>query len=116
MEISIFGESDLPAKIGLTTIPLFYLSVFKAPVAVHNRISSLQRKFLWAWGRENRTIPRVSWENVCKPMEEGGLGIKENRSFKFALLAKWKWWIMSDEGGKWKEILVSKYSTETSRG
>ena len=99
-----------------TAIPLFYLSVFKAPAAVHDRISSLQRKFLWAWGKENKTISWVSWENVCRPQEEGGLGIKEIRSFNTALLAKWKWRIMSDEGGKWKDILLSKYGTETEGG
>jgi len=99
-----------------TAIPLFYLSVFKAPATVHDRISSLQRKFLWAWGKETKTISWVSWKNVCRPQEEGGLGIKEIRSFNTALLAKWKWRIMSDEGGKWKDILLSKYGTETGRG
>ena len=98
-----------------TAIPLFYQSVFKAPVAVCNRISSIQRRFIWAWGRENNTISWVSWDNVCKPLQEGGLGIKEIRNFNSALLAKWKWRIMSDEGGKWKDILQSKYGTEEGR-
>jgi len=98
-----------------TAIPLFYLSVFKAPTTVHDSICSLQRKFLWAWGSENRTISWVTWKNVCMPQEEGGLGIKETRCFNAALLAKWKWRIMSNEGGKMKEILGSKYGIEIER-
>ena len=36
-----------------TAIPLFYLSIFKAPVAVCNKISSIQRKF---YGRGENII------------------------------------------------------------
>jgi len=92
-----------------TFIPLFYLSFFKAPASVCNKIKSIQRSFLWAWGRDNRSIPWVSWENICKPCEEGGLGIKDMRKFNFALMAKWKWRLMNEEEGKWKDILKSKY-------
>ena len=99
-----------------TSIPLFYLSIFRAPVAVCNRINSIQRRFLWAWGKENKAIAWVSWENVCKPCEEGGLGIKETRSFNSALLTKWKWRLLGEAGGKWKEILISFYGSETGRG
>ena len=95
-----------------TAIPLFYLSIFKVPVAVCNKISSIQRKFLWDWGRQNKSISRVSWDSVCKPLEEGGLRVKKIRKFNSALLAKWKWRLMSGEGGKWKEILNFKYGSE----
>ena len=98
-------------KSAFTAIPLFYLSIFKAPVAVCNKISSIQRKFLWAWGKHNKSIPWVSWDNVCKPLEDGGLGVKEVKNFNVALLAKWRWRIMSNEGGKWMEIISSKYSS-----
>jgi len=92
-----------------TSIPLFYLSFFKASVLICERIMNIQRRFLWAWGRNNRSIPWVSWGNICKPLEEGGLGIKDVRKFNYALMAKWKWRLMSDEKGKWKDILESKY-------
>jgi len=69
---------------------------------------------LWVWGRDNKSIPWVSWENICKPCEEGGLGIKNIRKFNFALMAKWKWRLMSEEEGKWKDILKSKYIAVSS--
>jgi len=40
---------------------------------VYKRIIRVQRKFLWGWGKENRTIAWVSWQKICKPKEEGGL-------------------------------------------
>jgi len=42
--------------------------------------------------------------------------VKEIRSFNVALLAKWKWRLMSGEGGIWKDTLLSKYGTEIDTG
>jgi len=64
-----------------TALPLFYLSFFKAPVSVCNKITSIQRRFLWAWGSDHNCISWVKWENVYKPMEEKGLGIKDIKKF-----------------------------------
>ena len=52
---------------------------------------------------------------MCKKREEGGLGIRDIRKFNSALLAKWKWRCISDEKGRWKEVLDSKYSLENNR-
>jgi len=35
-----------------------------------------------------KPISWVSWKKVCKPLEEGGLGVKDVRKFNCALLAK----------------------------
>jgi len=43
------------------------------------------------------------------------LGIKDIRKFNATLLAKWKWRLMSEEKGKWKDILLSKYGMENGR-
>jgi len=48
-------------------------------------------------------------------MEEGGLEVKDIRKFNGALLAKWKWRLVSEERGKWKDILISKYGAESCR-
>jgi len=110
--LSLAGRVCLVKSV-LTSIPLFYLSFFKAPHAVCHKISSIQRGFLWTGGDDQKHISWVSWENVCKPKEEGGLGIKDIRMFNCALLAKWKWRMLSEEKGKWKDILLSKYSPGT---
>jgi len=95
----------------ITVVPLFYLSLFKAPKCVYSSIIRLQRRFLWGWEKEKMPIAWVSWEMVCKPKEEGGLGIRDIRKFNYALLAKWRWRFLTEEKGRWKEMLVSKYGT-----
>jgi len=61
---------------------------------------------------ESKPICWVSWEDVCKPKEEGGLGLREIRKLNHALLAKWRWHYISQEEGRWKELLDSKYGLE----
>ncbi|XP_068479070.1 uncharacterized protein [Phaseolus vulgaris] len=99
----------------LTAIPLFYLSFYKAPISVFKKITSIQRRLLWAAEKEQRYISWVRWDRVCKVREEGGLGIKDVRLFNRALLAKWKWRLMSEEKGLWKEVLESKYYSRDNR-
>jgi len=87
--LSLAGKVCLIKSV-FTVLPLFYLSFFKVSISVCNKITSIQRRFLWAWGSDHKCISWVKWENVCKPREEGGLGIKDIKKFNNALLAKWK--------------------------
>jgi len=98
-------------KFVLTAIPLYYLSLFRAPVAVCKSITRIQRRFLWGWGKEKEPISWVSWKMVCKPREEGGLGLRDIQNFNIALLPKWKWRLIGEEKGRWKEMVVSKYGS-----
>ena len=93
----------------LTVVPLFYLSMFKAPSSICKKIVSIQSRFLWGWGKVNKPIAWVSWKDVCKTKEEGGLGCRDIRRFNQALLAKWRWRYISEKTGRWKQILDSKY-------
>ena len=73
------------------------------------KIVNLQRNFLWGWGSEGRKIVWASWEKVCESRESDELGVVNIKTFNSALLDKWIWWLGSNEGGMWKEILKSKY-------
>jgi len=56
-------------------------------------------------GKGEKTNIRVSWGDLCKPKEEGGLRLKDIRKFNFVLLAKWRWQFISQEKGKLNEVL-----------
>jgi len=99
----------------ITAIPLYYMSLFRAPESVCKSIVSIQRRFLWGWGKEKRSISWVNWKNVCKLREERGLGLRDIGSFNIALLAKWKWHYISNGRGRWKECLESKYGMELDK-
>jgi len=96
-------------KFVITALPLFYLSFFKASITMCNKIRKLQAKFLWGWGHEGKQISWVSWEKVCRPLQEGGLRIKDVGNFNVALLSKWKWRLGGPELELWREVLKSRY-------
>jgi len=81
--LSMAGRICLVKSV-ITVVPLYYLSLFKAPESVCKRIISIQRRFLWGWGKDNKPISWISWKNLCKPREEGGLGIRDIRKFNVA--------------------------------
>ena len=50
----------------------------------------------------------VKWAEICKPKDQGGLGVISSKRMNIALLSKWLWRIQTDEGGLWLEIIRAK--------
>jgi len=55
--LSLAGRICLIESV-LSTIPLFYLSLFKMSVVVASEHVKIQRDFLWGWGSDGR---KVAW-------------------------------------------------------
>ena len=108
--LSFTGRTCL-LKYVITSLPLFFLSFFKIPKYVEKEIKRIQRDFLCGCGCEGRKIAWVKWDNICKPKELGGLGVKSLRLFNIALLGKGKWRMGIECERLWKSILDSKYGS-----
>jgi len=65
----------------INVLPLFYLSLYKAPVPLCQQIRKIH---------EGKKIAWVGWDKICRPEGEGGLGIRVIGKFNYALIAKWK--------------------------
>lgn len=58
-------------------------------IGVIKECVKLMRKFLWrATSEEENKIAWVKWKTICRPKEEGGLGVKELGLFNKAILEK----------------------------
>lgn len=58
----------------------------------------------------NKKIHWVAWSNICKEKADGGLGLKDLKSFTYALLGKWLWRLKTENNALWVNVLKEKYS------
>ena len=59
----------------LNNLLMYYISLFKMPKGVIDKIIRLQRNFFAASDDKRRGIPLVKWEIIQKPKNFGGLGV-----------------------------------------
>ncbi|XP_074271593.1 uncharacterized protein LOC141595528 [Silene latifolia] len=76
-KLSYAGRLTLVQAV-LKTLHNYWASIFIQPTGVITRIESTCRNFLWDRGLDYMRAPLVSWEKVCKPKKEGGLGLKDD--------------------------------------
>jgi hypothetical protein len=96
----------------LNAIPIFYLSFMKIPATVLKKIVRIQREFLWGGLRGGGKVCWVSWKEVCKPRNQGGLGVRDVGKVNLSLLIKWRWRLIQKDNAFWKEFLCAKYGSE----
>src|SRR3954466_12504482 len=72
-------------------------------------IRGLLSNFLWNGNANKRSIHWVKWENVCKPKEKGGLGIRDVGDMNRFVLLKWKWRILKEDRAIWGIFQLLRY-------
>lgn len=99
----------------LANMPRYQLSFYKIPRSVMKKIISVQRKFLGNGVWNKNSISWISWKDVCKTKEEGGLGIRHVGRYNKALLSKWPRRILNEENEIWRGILRGRYKDVNKR-
>ncbi|GJR02332.1 RNA-directed DNA polymerase, eukaryota, reverse transcriptase zinc-binding domain protein [Tanacetum coccineum] len=90
-----------PIDAVLESIHVYWASVFLLPITIIQDINRLLKWFLWNQGEAAKGKAKVSWENVCKPKKQGGLGLKDLHIWNKALLAKHVWNIATKKNSLW---------------
>lgn len=106
--LSIGGRVTL-INVVLNSIPIYYLSFYRIPKVVLQKLVRIQWKFLWSGGLEKLWIDWVSWEDICRLKDKGGIGVRCLNNFNLALLAKWRWRLLVDRDALWRTILERRY-------
>lgn len=75
----------------LSNLPTYYLSLFKAPVAVCKSIERKWRNFIWEGTDDKGRSHLVRWDIITSPKNKGGLSIDRVKLTNDALISKWIW-------------------------
>lgn len=98
--LSFAGRLQLIRSV-LSSLQVYWTSIFLLPVSISNDIESIMRGFLWCHGELKRGKAKVNWVDVCKPRTQGGLGIKPLKTWNIALLSKHVWNIVARRNSLW---------------
>jgi hypothetical protein len=77
----------------LHALPVYSFLALATPNFVHNSIKTLQRNFLWKGLKIGKKLALISWDKICRPKAQGGLGLRDPLTMNKIPSAKiwWRW-------------------------
>ena len=97
----------------LAVMPTYSMSCFKLPLSLIKQLQSVLTRFWWDLSPKIKKMCWVSWSNLSKPKNAGGLGFRELAQFNDAMLAKISWRLLKDPNSLLGRILFGKYCLHT---
>ncbi|KAL8153581.1 hypothetical protein V2J09_011341 [Rumex salicifolius] len=104
--LSLAGRITL-AKAVISSIPVYFMAVLPLPVSTCEKIDKVMLSFIWGGSEMSRKMHMV--DDITKPMEFGGLGIKRMEELNLALFGKLAWRFLHAREELWARAIHSKY-------
>lgn len=98
--LSYAGRLELIGSV-LWSTSNFWLSAFRLPSACIKEIDKLCSAFLWSGHDLNHRKSKMAWAEVCRPTDEGGLGLRSLKETNKVTLLKLLWRLVSNTSSLW---------------
>jgi hypothetical protein len=87
------------------------MSLFLLADGTHAGFDKHIARFFWEGVGDKRKYYWVNWAEVCKPKDQGGLGVMNTKLMNISLMVKWIWRLFSEqpESLLWHRIVSAKY-------
>ncbi|GJU54017.1 putative RNA-directed DNA polymerase [Tanacetum coccineum] len=109
--LSIGGRLTLVKSV-LGSLPLYYLSIFRAPSSIISSIESIRRRFFWGYKENEKKIVWVQWQKVIADKKDGGLGVGSIKAKNLSLLGKWRWRFLNEKDALWSKVISKIYGSD----
>nr|GFA47437.1 RNA-directed DNA polymerase, eukaryota [Tanacetum cinerariifolium] len=82
---------------------------YKVPKGVLKEMEAIRCNFFNGADPAKRKITWVSWDKVLASKKNGGLGVSSFHALNRALLLKWVWRFLSQDGSLWYRVIQALY-------
>jgi mannosylglycoprotein endo-beta-mannosidase len=95
----------------LSSLTTFAMGMFLLAKGTHAGFDKHIARFFWEGIGDKRKFHWVNWPAVCRPKDQGGLGVINSRFMNIALMIKWIWRLFhpSEQDNLWYKLLQAKY-------
>jgi len=87
---------------------MFMMSFFEVPKGVLKNLDHFRSRFFWQGSSDKHKYRLAKWDILCRPKDQGGLGILNLQLQNKCLLTKWLVNLFNTNG-IWQTILTNKY-------
>jgi hypothetical protein len=87
---------------------MFMLSFLALPKGVRKRLDFFRSQFFWQSDGHKKKYILTKWDIICRPKDQGGLGVEVLEVKNRSLLSKWLYKLIN-EADIWQELLHKKY-------
>ena len=85
------GVKQILTSSCLSSLPLYCMGFYWLADGIHKRMDTIRANFLWQGAEDKFKYHMDKWEMVCRPKDQGGLGIINTRIMNDCLIVKWIW-------------------------
>ena len=98
--LSYAGRLNLISSV-LWSVCNFWMAAYRLPRECIREVEKICSAFLWSGTSSNSHKAKISWENVCRPKQEGGLGLRSLKEGNDVCCLKLIWRIVSHGNSLW---------------
>lgn len=106
--LSIAGREILIKAVAQATMT-YTMSCFKLLDSLCKKLNSMLSQFWWGQRDKERKTTWTSWESLCTPKSESGMGFKDLWAFNMALVAKQGWRLKQNPDSLTHRVFKAKY-------
>lgn len=100
-----------------SSLPVYYMATILLSRKLLSKITAIIRKFWWTGvkeGQDKNPLCLKSWKDICRPIDEGGLGIRDIQAVNKSLILNSAWRLVTNPQDQIAQILKGKYFPNSS--